>query len=238
MAAKGGFHAVEIDAGAPNLDLPVLAADPLQQPVGPLAHEISRPEQSTGGRAVAFNAAGGATSIDPMSQRHVWASDDELSDLTRRRVASMLVDQRQAVAWERIADGNSRVVSPAGHIDEPLHHRRFSGGINQLDCRLRREPAAQQIDVAPQRGVSTDPNQSKGIARPLTTVRDHRPQQSRKREQDGDGLCADDIHNLARAGALRIEEVNAGAREQRGHGVSHADDGAKRGQGQKPVLGD
>jgi hypothetical protein len=53
-----------------------------------------------------------------------------------------------------------------------------------------------------------DSNQSKGIARPLTTLRHHRPQQSWKREQDCDGLCADDIHNLARAGALRIEEVN------------------------------
>ena len=45
------------------------------------------------------------------------------------------------------------------------------------------------------------------------------------------------FYNLARAGALRIEEVNAGAREQRGHGVSHADDGAQRGQRQKSVLG-
>src|SRR5881628_3729937 len=52
VLVKGGFHSVEIDAGAPNLDLPVLAADPLQQPVGPLAHEISRPEKSARGRAI------------------------------------------------------------------------------------------------------------------------------------------------------------------------------------------
>src|SRR5450432_1553614 len=45
------------------------------------------------------------------------------------------------------------------------------------------------------------------------------------------------IQNIARAGALQIEKVNAGARQQRGYGVSHADYGAKRGQGQKPVLG-
>jgi hypothetical protein len=30
--------------------------------------------------------------------------------------------------------------------------------------------------------------------------------------------------------------VNTGARKQRGYGVSHADNGAKRGQSQKPVL--
>ena len=36
---------------------------------------------------------------------------------------------------------------------------------------------------------------------------------------------------------LRVEEVNAGARQQRGHGVAHADDRAERGQGQQPVLG-
>ena len=149
----------------------------------------------------------------------------------------MLVDQRQAVAWKRIADGNPRLVSAPGNIDKPLHHRRLGGGINQLDCCLRREPAAQQIDVAPQRGVSTDPNQSKGIAQPLPTLRDYRPQQRRKREQDGDGLVADDIQNLSRAGELRIDEVNAGAREQRGYGVAHADYGAQRGQGQKPIRG-
>src|SRR6185436_4160676 len=128
--------------------------------------------ESTIGRAVAFNAALGAASIDPESQCHVRAFDDELADLARWRVASMLVDQRQAVAWQRTADGNSRVVSAAGHIDEPLHHRRFSSGINHLDCRLLLEPTAEQIDVAPQRGVSPDSNQSKGVARPLTTVRD------------------------------------------------------------------
>src|SRR5206468_5680075 len=108
VLAEGGFHPVEIDAGASNLDLPVLAADPLQQPVGPLAHEISRPEKSARGRAIAFNAVGGATSIDPKSQRHVGASDDQFSDLARRGVAPILVDQCQAVAWERIADGNTR----------------------------------------------------------------------------------------------------------------------------------
>ena len=145
---------------------------------------------------------------------HVRACDHELSDFARRRGASILVDQCQAVAWKRIADRNSRVVSAAGIIDEPLHHRRFGGGVNQLDCCLRPEPGAQQIDIAPQCGVSTDANQSKGIARPLTTVREQRPQQSREREQDCDGLCADDIQNFARAGALRIEEVNTGACEQ------------------------
>jgi len=44
VLAKGGFHPVEIDAGAANLHQPVLAADPLQQSVRPLAHEISRSE--------------------------------------------------------------------------------------------------------------------------------------------------------------------------------------------------
>ena len=176
-------------------------------------------------------------SIDPVSQRHVWACDDQLPTSPGGAVRPSLVDHRQPVAWERIADGDAGIVAPAGVIDEPLHHRRFSGGIDQLDMRLRREPTAEQIDVAPQRGVATDPNQSKSTAGARSTGRDHRPQQSRKSEQDCDRLRADHIQNLARAGALRIEEVNAGAREQRGHGVSHADDGAKRGQGQKPVLG-
>jgi hypothetical protein len=46
-----------------------------------------------------------------------------------------------------------------------------------------------------------------------------------------------DIDDALRAGVLQIEEVDTGAREQRGDGVSHADNGAQRGQGQKPVLG-
>jgi hypothetical protein len=44
MLSKGGFHSFKIDAGASNLDLPVFAAHPFQQPVGPLAHQISRSE--------------------------------------------------------------------------------------------------------------------------------------------------------------------------------------------------
>ena len=50
-ARRRGFHAVEIDADAAYLDLPVLAADPLQQPVGPLAHEVSRSKESGSMRA-------------------------------------------------------------------------------------------------------------------------------------------------------------------------------------------
>src|SRR6266508_4148843 len=107
-----------------------------------------------------------------MSQRHIWAADDELSDLARWRAASIVVDQRQAVAGERTANGKSGIATAAGAIDEPLHHRCFSGGINHLDCGVRREPTAEQIDVAPQRGVATDSNQPKGIARTLATVRD------------------------------------------------------------------
>jgi len=30
MLPKGGFHCVELDAGTPDLDLPVLAAEPFQ----------------------------------------------------------------------------------------------------------------------------------------------------------------------------------------------------------------
>src|ERR1700680_4072177 len=71
VLAKDGFHALEFDAGTPNLDLPVLAADPLQQPIGPLAYEISRPEKSTRGRCAVAFTAGDAASIDPKSQRHV-----------------------------------------------------------------------------------------------------------------------------------------------------------------------
>jgi hypothetical protein len=57
----------------------------------------------------------------------------------------MLVDQREAVAWNRVADGNSRVVRAAGIIDETLHHRRFRGGIDQLDCRVRDRPQPETL---------------------------------------------------------------------------------------------
>ena len=46
MPTQRGFHSFEIDEGAPNLDLPVFAAHPFQQSVGPLTHQISRPEQA------------------------------------------------------------------------------------------------------------------------------------------------------------------------------------------------
>jgi hypothetical protein len=68
MLAKGGFHSFAIDAGTPNLELPVLAAHSLQQSVGPLADEISRSEESRRRGSVAFNAAGGEMPIRPKSQ--------------------------------------------------------------------------------------------------------------------------------------------------------------------------
>src|SRR6202011_2253036 len=72
MLAKGGFHSVQLDADAADLDLPVLAAEPLQQTVGPLAYEIPRSEKSIRGCAVAivFNAIGDAASVGPQAQRH------------------------------------------------------------------------------------------------------------------------------------------------------------------------
>src|SRR5580704_15719777 len=98
MLAKGGFHSFEIHASAPNLDLPVLAAHALQQSVRPLAHQVARPKYSRRPSVAACNAIGG-----PKSQRHVRAPDDQLTDLAWTRVASIFVDQRQAVAWKRIA---------------------------------------------------------------------------------------------------------------------------------------
>ena len=44
MAAQRRLDAVELDADAVNLDLPVLATETLQKPIGPLTHDVSSPE--------------------------------------------------------------------------------------------------------------------------------------------------------------------------------------------------
>jgi hypothetical protein len=44
VLAKCGFYAIKVDASTANLDLPVLASDPLQEAVRPLAYKISGSE--------------------------------------------------------------------------------------------------------------------------------------------------------------------------------------------------
>ena len=156
-----------------------------------------------------FNALVRKTSLDPTSQRNVGACDDELADFAGRRGTTLFIDERETVAGQRIADGNAGVVTPAPVVDEPLQHRRFRGGVDQLDGGLRREPRAQRFDVAPQRRVSAHTDQPQRGFRAFSTSRNDGSQKSRKREQDGDGLRADHVQYLARADALRIEEVNA-----------------------------
>lgn len=109
VPAKQGFHAFEMNAGATYLDLPVLASYSLQQAVWPLAHEVCRSKEPTCAHAIGCSALVRATSIGPTSQRHVWACDNELADFARLRDAAILVDYREAVAREGIADGNAGI---------------------------------------------------------------------------------------------------------------------------------
>jgi hypothetical protein len=92
VSAKHGFDAIEIDAKPANLDLPIPAADSLQQPVGKLAHEVSGTKHPASVFATRLSALVGKTSIHPTSQRHEWAFDDKLTDFARRRGPSSFVD--------------------------------------------------------------------------------------------------------------------------------------------------
>src|SRR5262249_30655255 len=125
VLAKHGFDAIELDAKPAYLDLPVLAADSLQQPVGPLAHEVSGAKNPPSASATRFNALVRKTSLDPTAQRNVLTSDDELTDVAGWRRTALLVDDRETVAGQRIAYGDPAVLTPAGVVHEPLHHRRF-----------------------------------------------------------------------------------------------------------------
>src|SRR5262245_16250829 len=147
MTAKDGFDAVQIDPRSAYLDLPIPAADSLQQPVGPLAREVSGTENPAS--VTGFNGRGRKTPFDPASQRHVAAADDELADFTGRRCMTFVIDQRETVVSQRIANGYASVLTPACVGHEPLHHRRFRRGVDQLDVCLRRKPRAQRLDVAP-----------------------------------------------------------------------------------------
>src|SRR5688572_359046 len=235
VLAKKGFYAFEVNADAAYLDLPVLASHSLQQAVWPLAHEVSGSKGPTCAHATGFNALVRATSIAPTSQRHVWACDNELANLARLRDAAILVDYREAVARERIADWNAGIFASERVVDEPLQHRCFCGSVDQLDIAPPREPGAQQVDVAPQRSVAAYANQAKGGRGVFCAGGDNRSQECREPERDRNRLCADHLRNLARAGALRVEEVNACPCHQRRHDVAHPDDRARRGESQKSV---
>jgi hypothetical protein len=92
VPAQDGLDAVEINARPMYLDLPVLAADSLQQPVGPLASEVPGAKYSPSALATAFNALVSTTPPDPTSQRNVGAFDDELADFAGRRGATIFID--------------------------------------------------------------------------------------------------------------------------------------------------
>src|SRR5262249_59966366 len=91
VSAKDGFDAIEIDAKPPYLDLPVLAADSFQQPVGPLPHQVSGAKNSPSAVA-AFNLPVSKMPPDPTSQGHVAARNHELADFTGGGRAPPFID--------------------------------------------------------------------------------------------------------------------------------------------------
>jgi hypothetical protein len=92
VTAKHRFDAIEIDAEPAYLDLPVLAADSLQQSVGPLTHEIAGTKNPRSALPAGFETLVRKTSIGPSSQGNVSASDDELSDCAGRRRTTLFID--------------------------------------------------------------------------------------------------------------------------------------------------
>jgi hypothetical protein len=172
MLAKGGFHRVQLDPHAPDLYLSVFAAGPLEQPVGPLAHEIACPEKTMRGRgAGALEASSDTTSVDPKPQRNVGPCNDQFPNLPVLCGTSGLIDHGQVITRKRVTDGNPQITAPVRAFDEPLHDGRFGGRINRLDRCLGSKPGAQQRDVIPQCSVSSDSNKSKGVACLLLIVR-------------------------------------------------------------------
>src|SRR5262245_51309449 len=135
MCPEYSFDAVEIDARSAYLDLPVLSADSLEEPVAPLAHEVASTEDSPSA-LVCFNALVRKTSVNPTAQRNVSAGDDELAHFAARGGATLFIDQRETVARQRIPDRNAGILTLAGFGDEPLHHRRFRRRVDDLDCGL------------------------------------------------------------------------------------------------------
>ena len=191
VPAKRGFHAVELDARPANLDLPVLAADPLEQAVGPLANEGRRCGRFADPRPPPFDARRREDARRPTvpTSRRGWRRSARRS--RRARVARPARRPRRGgcrAADSRWECGRPRLLQAV--VDEPLHHRRFGGGVDQLDRGVRREPRAHQVDVAPQRRVAADPDQPKRASARRSPSRDNRSQQRRKREQDGDGLAS------------------------------------------------
>src|SRR5262245_17741087 len=133
MLAQGGFHAVEIDASAADLDLPIVASEALQQPVRPLAHDVASSEGARASRAAVSHAVLDATSTDPMPQRDVGAYDHEFAHFPQRRGVAMLVDYGDVVAWQRVADRNAAVLTATGVMYKPLQHRRLRRRVYQLN---------------------------------------------------------------------------------------------------------
>jgi len=183
VTANRGFDAVELHPRTADLDLPVLAPDAIEQAVGPPSHQIAGSEDPH--PAIAGAALPGirhAASSPPSPERDVGAANQQFTRLAGSCRSAVLIDHRQGVARQRIADRNSRIVLGRTVPDEPLHHRRLGGGVHQLNQRAGRHPIAQQRNVAPQRRVAADSHQAQVIAGAGLTALDDGAQQRREAE--------------------------------------------------------
>ncbi len=215
-AADRRFKFARLDANTADLDLPVLAADEIDQPVGAQAHEIAGAQDAAGriirtGRKIArIHLA-----VDPAAERDIRAAQHQLAGLARRRRLAVLADDSQRIAGQRIAERHAVAFARKIRGHEPLHDRRLGRGIAELDAAVRRQPVAQRIDVAPQHRVAADPQHAQRGRRFAVAELHQRTQQRRHRIDHGDAAAREPVQDRARAGALDVDEMQRGAGQQR-----------------------
>jgi hypothetical protein len=134
MAANGRFHAIQLNAGAADLHLPVFAPKPVIEPIGAPPNQVPGSEYSQVRIAcVALVSSRLTPSLRPNPEGNIRALNEQLAHLTFRCQLSIFVDNRQFIAQQRITDGNPLFAFRHNFTNKPLHHRCLGGGVDDLD---------------------------------------------------------------------------------------------------------
>ncbi len=258
--AQRGLDFRGLDAMSTQLHQLVLAADELDEAIGPHAAHVAGGEDARPRILLrAPEAGGGQLGFAPIAQGDVRAGHHRLPDLARSDGRAFLVGQDQSVGRGGQAHRHSSPLRRHGGIGGPVGvaDRDLGGGYADLDAHLRPEGGPGQLHIAPFAALAHQPHHPHVVqARPVPDLFGDAAEQGRHHVQHGEFPRPHLVHQGGGAELLGRQDVQGRAREDprlhqgdRGHGsgeeqaeailgseLANLDEGLGRGQGRAMAV--